>query len=149
MIRKLAKNECLPMSLLLSADPSEKLVREYTNRGDCYVYEIDGEIIGIIVLISTRPKTVEIVNLAIKENFQNHGFGKQLIHYAIQNAKDVGYHTMEIGTGSIGTKQLMLYQRCGFRMVSIDRDFFVRHYETPIIIDGMQLRDMVRLSQEL
>lgn len=35
-------------------------------------------------------------------------------------------------------------------MVAIDRDFFVRHYEEPIIIEnGMVLQDMVRLSQDL
>lgn len=45
--------------------------------------------------------------------------------------------------------QLYLYQKCGFRMTSIDRDFFVRHYAEPIIENGLVLKDMVRLSQDI
>ncbi|MNJ03534.1 putative N-acetyltransferase YvbK [compost metagenome] len=61
----------------------------------------------------------------------------------------MGYQTIEVGTGSTGVAQLALYQKCGFRMTGIDRDFFTRHYAEPIYENGMQLKDMVRLSQDL
>ncbi len=52
---------------------------------------------------------------------------------------------MEVGTGSFGY-QLAFYQRHGFRVTSIDRDFFARNYPEPIFEDGIQLFDMLRLT---
>ncbi len=34
-------------------------------------------------------------------------------------------------------------------MTGIDKDFFVRHYEEAIFENGIQVVDMVRLSQDL
>lgn len=149
MIRVLNKDEELPLELLLLADPSEKLVREYISRGKCFIMNLDGIIIGTYVLLPTRPETVEIVNVAVNENYHGQGYGKQLVLHAIETAKDYGYKTIEIGTGNSGVVQLALYQKCGFRMTSIDRDFFVRHYDKPIFENGIQVTDMVRLSQDL
>ncbi|MGO4542981.1 GNAT family N-acetyltransferase, partial [Paenibacillus sp. 2TAB19] len=127
-IRMLAYREPPPMELLLMADPSEKLVNEYLNRGQCMVAEDGGLIIGVYVLLPTRPETIEIVNVAVAESEQGQGIGKQLVKHAIDTAKQLGYKTIEIGTGNSGVGQLALYQKCGFRMVGIDRDFFIRHY---------------------
>ncbi|WP_461178349.1 GNAT family N-acetyltransferase [Virgibacillus ainsalahensis] len=149
LIRELSKDEDLPLELLLLADPSEKLVREYVTRGKCFIMNPDGIILGTYVLIPTRPETVEIVNVAVDENYHGQGYGKQLILHAIETAKRDGYKTIEIGTGNSGVVQLALYQKCGFRMTSIDRDFFVRHYDEPIFENGIQVLDMVRLSQDL
>lgn len=149
LIRELNKNEEIPLELLLLADPSEKLVREYVSRGKCFIMSQDEIIIGTYVLIPTRPETVEIVNVAVNEDYHGQGFGKQLVLHAIETAKRKGYKTIEIGTGNSGVVQLALYQKCGFRMTSIDRDFFVRHYDEPIFENGIQVIDMVRLSQDL
>jgi len=52
---------------------------------------------------------------------------------------------MEVGTGTFGY-QLAFYQRHGFRVTAIDRDFFVQNYPEPIFEDGIQLHDMLRLT---
>lgn len=149
LIRELNKDEELPLELLLSADPSEKLVREYVSRGKCFIMNHNEIIVGTYVLIPTRPETDEIVNVAVNEEYHGQGYGKQLVLHAIETAKREGYKTIEIGTGNSGVVQLALYQKCGFRMTSIDRDFFVRHYDEPIFENGIQVIDMVRLSQDL
>ncbi|TMV49515.1 GNAT family N-acetyltransferase [Paenibacillus mesophilus] len=148
-IRKLAKAEALPMELLLLADPSRTLVEEYTARGQCFVAVQADSVIGVYVLLPTRPETVELVNVAVSENEQGKGIGKRLVLHAVEQARAQGYRTIEVGTGSTGVVQLALYQKCGFRMTGIDRDFFVRHYEEEIYENGIRLRDMVRLSQDL
>lgn len=148
-IRKLLANEEPPMELLLSADPSALLVEEYLKRGECWVGTMDNEIIAEYVLLPTRPETVEIVNVAVDEIRQGQGFGKQMVLHAIKIAKQLGYKTIEIGTGNSGVSQLALYQKCGFRMTGIDRDFFIRHYSEAIYENGIQVVDMVRLSQDL
>lgn len=149
LIRELNNDEEVTMELLLLADPSERLVREYISRGKCFIMNYDGIILGTYVVIPTRPETVEIVNVAVNEDYHGQGYGKQLILHAIETAKREGYKTIEIGTGNSGVVQLALYQKCGFRITSIDRDFFLRHYDEPIFENGIQVIDMVRLSQDL
>lgn len=148
-IRKLNKGEKIPMELLLLADPSREIIEEYVNRGECFIAEMEQQIIGAYVLLSTRPGTVELVNVAVIEEQYGKGIGKRLVMNAIKEAKTRGYRTIEIGTGNSSIGQLALYQKCGFRIVGIDMDFFVRYYTEEIYENGIQCRDMVRLSQDL
>ena len=149
MIRKLEKTEPLPMDLLLLADPSEEIVRSYMPRAKCYVLEQKGSIVGVYSLLPTRPGTVELVNIAVAESEQNKGHGKALILHAVETARSQGYITIEVGTGNSSIAQLALYQKCGFRMTHIDRNFFLQHYEEPIFENGIQCVDMVRMSMGL
>ncbi|KKI90410.1 acetyltransferase [Bacillus sp. SA1-12] len=148
-IRNLFKDEKPPMDLLLLADPSQIIVNEYVKRGECFIAEKENKVIGVYVLLPTRPETVELVNIAVAEEVQKKGIGKHLLSHAIQMAKRKGYKTIEVGTGNSSLGQLALYQKCGFRMIGIDRDFFVRHYQEEIIENGIHCRDMIRLSQDL
>lgn len=148
-IRLLKENENSPMDLLLLADPSRKIVEEYLKRGDCYIAEGDNQVVGVYVLLPTRPETVELVNVAVAEKHQGRGIGKLLVMDAIKTAKGKGYKTIEIGTGNSSIGQLALYQKCGFRIAGIDTDFFIRHYREEIFENGIQCRDMIRLSQDL
>ncbi|WP_044640100.1 GNAT family N-acetyltransferase [Risungbinella massiliensis] len=148
-IRKLELDEKPPMDLLLLADPSQKMVEEYINRGECFVAEIDRKIIGVYVLLPTKSDTVELVNIAVGEEHHGKGIGKKLVMDAIQTAKKIGYKIMEVGTGNSSIGQLALYQKCGFRISSVDIDYFIRHYPEEIMENGIQCRDMIRLSQHL
>jgi len=148
-IRKLNVNEIPPFKLLLLADPSRKLVEEYLQRGNCFIGEWNDHVMGVYVLLPTRPDTVELVNVAVDENHQGKGLGKQLVKHAIQMARGLGFKTIEVGTGNSGVGQLALYQKCGFRITGVDRDFFVRHYDEEIVENGIRVLDMIRLSQDL
>jgi len=148
-IRPLHTGEAPPMELLLLADPSRRLVEAYLQRGVGFVADIGGKVIGVYVLLPTRPDTAELVNVAVDEAHQGTGVGKQLVMHAIDQARRLGYRTLEVGTGNSSVGQLALYQKCGFRMTSIDRDFFIRHYGEPIYENGIQTVDMVRLAQDL
>ncbi|WP_342548797.1 GNAT family N-acetyltransferase [Paenibacillus sp. FSL P2-0089] len=148
-IRALHTGEPPPTELLLLADPSPKLVEDYVARGQCFVAEADQQVVGVYVLLPTRPETAELVNIAVNEEFQGQGIGKQLVNHAIQEARRLGFKTLEIGTGNSSIGQLALYQKCGFRITGIDRDFFIRHYSEEIYENGMQVVDMIRLSQDL
>ncbi|WP_093060800.1 GNAT family N-acetyltransferase [Psychrobacillus sp. OK028] len=148
-IRKLAKDEKSPIELLLTADPSKSIVEEYVNRGDCFIAEKEQQIIGVYVLLPTRPETVELVNVAVVANQQSQGIGKQLVEDAIQKARLKGFKTIEIGTGNSSIGQLALYQKCGFRIIGVDLDFFTRHYLEKIFENGIHCRDMIRLSRDV
>ncbi|OAB40022.1 acetyltransferase [Paenibacillus macquariensis subsp. defensor] len=136
-----------PMDLLLLADPEEQAIQAYITRSKCYVKELDGKVVGTYVILPTRPHTIEIMNIAVEESLQGKGIGQQLIQHAIQTSRELGYTCIEIGTGNSGIPQLYLYQKCGFRIVGIDKDYFIQHYDEPIFENGLQCRDMVRLRQ--
>lgn len=149
-IRPLEDHEEVPLDLLLLADPSQEMIAEYLQRGQCYVGLDEREqIIAVIVLLPTRPGTLEIVNIAVREAFQGRGIGKKLIQFAMDQAREKNAKTIEIGTGNSSVGQLLLYQKCGFRITGIDRDFFIRHYPEKIYENGIQCRDMIRLSLDL
>lgn len=135
-----------PMELLLLADPEEQAIQAYITRSKCYAKELDGKTVGTYVLLPTRPHTVEIMNIAVEETLQGKGIGQQLLQHAIQTSKELGYKIVEIGTGNSSIAQLYLYQKYGFRIVGIDKDYFTRHYDEPIFENGLPCRDMVRLQ---
>lgn len=150
-IEPLQRGERPPMDLLLLADPSERLVSQYVERGECLVCrtEEDEEAAGVYVLLPTRPDTAELVNVAVREAYQGRGIGKALVLHAVDTARRRGFKTIEVGTGNSSVDQLALYQKCGFRIVGIDVDFFPRHYDEPIFENGIPCLDMIRLSQDL
>jgi ribosomal protein S18 acetylase RimI-like enzyme len=145
----LKSDEEIPMDLLLLADPSKSIITSYIHRARCFIAELNQRIVGEYVLLATRPQTAEIVNLAVSEDMQGRGIGRQLVLHAVELARQHGFKELEIGTGNSSLGQLALYQKCGFRMASIDRDFFTRHYPQPIYENGLQCRDMVRLAMNL
>lgn len=149
MIRGLYHNEPVPMDLLLLADPSERLINNYLERGKCMVAEQHDKIIGVYVVLPTRPDTAELVNISVEEAYHGKGIGKQLVYHAVKWAKYEKFKTLEVGTGNSSIDQLAFYQKCGFRITGIDLDFFIRHYEDDIYENGIQCRDMIRLSMEL
>lgn len=148
VIERISK-EAIPKSLLLLADPSESQIDAYVQRGYTYIAKQEERIIGVYVLLETRPRTMEIMNIAVVEHLQGKGIGKRLLSHAVETAKGYGMSKLEVGTGNSSVSQLALYQKCGFRIFSIDFDYFSKHYEEEIIENGIVCRDMIRLAMEL
>lgn len=146
---RLAAGQEPPYELLLLADPSRTLVDEYLQRGHCYLAYLGDELVGQYVLMEREPGEMEIMNIAVKESHQGKGLGKQLLYHAIREATRRKASVLEIGTGNSSVYQLLLYQKCGFRLYRIDHDFFVRHYEEEIVENGIACRDMIRLRMTL
>ena len=72
--------------------------------------------------------------------------GKLLLAAAIERSRQQGAKHLVVGTGTAGIGQLAFYQKMGFRMESIDRDYFVRTYPEPIYENGIWCRDRVILT---
>ncbi|MER1958916.1 MAG: GNAT family N-acetyltransferase [Solibacillus sp.] len=149
MIRKLKHNENPPMDLLLLADPSEKSITKYLDKSEVYVAVEKNIIIGVYALMEIGPKRAELMNIAVADSHQGKGMGKALVLHAIEVARANDMQSIELGTGNSSIQQLALYQKCGFRMKEIIHDHFVEQYDEPIFEQGIQCRDMVRLSIDL
>jgi GNAT superfamily N-acetyltransferase len=72
-----------------------------------------------------------------------------LLHHAIHFCRLRGYKKMTVGTGNSSVGNLYFYQKAGFRLVSLVRDFFVLHYDEPIFEHGLQCRDLLILEMSL
>ncbi len=136
--------EKAPMGLLLEADPSEVNVRKYLKGSMCYIAEKSGEIVGVCVLNSLDNNSVELFNIAVSPVVQGQGAGTALLRYVIDSVKHRGISRIHLGTGTFGY-QLAFYQRAGFRVDSIEKDFFIDNYDEPIFELGIQHKDMLRL----
>ncbi len=135
------------LELLLLADPSEQAIRTYLPASTVITYQENNEVLGLLVLYP-RGQCPEIKNVAVSPHSQGKGIGTRLIEAAFEAARSAGADCLEIGTGNSSLRQLALYQRCGFRIVRIERDFFA-DYPEPIIEDGIRCLDLVILRARL
>jgi len=156
LVRPLGEGEPPPWHLLLLADPSRQRVEAYLAHGRCYLAFLATELIGEFVLLRTGTaeapagrKTWELMNVAVDEGHQGRGWGKRLVQAAIAQARALGATVLEVGTGNSSLSQLALYQKCGFRVVGVERDFFTGHYGEEIVENGIRCLDMIRLSLSL
>ena len=109
---------------------------------------MDGKVVGEYMLTKVDNETNELKNIAVDEKYQGKGIGKQLVLDAIKKAKEAGSKRIEVGTGNSSFSQLASYQKCGFRIIGVDKDFFTKNYDQEIIEDGIRCIDMVRLAIE-
>ncbi|MGI9277222.1 MAG: GNAT family N-acetyltransferase [Endozoicomonas sp.] len=137
-----------PFHLLLEADPSESKVRNYLEKSRCYVAETAGRAVGVYVLQPVSSSVLELMNIAVDPEVQASGIGSTLLRHAIATARNLGAKKLALGTGSFGY-QLSFYQKAGFRVESVDRDFFLKNYDEPIFENGIQHKDMLRLGISL
>ncbi len=143
-IREIPSTEA-PMALLLLADPSERKVRAYLPAARCFAALQDGGIAGVCAVVPLGPGRHELMNIAVDPARQQRGIGARLLAHVIDTYRREGAERLEVGTGAFGY-QLAFYQRHGFRVFQVERDFFLRHYDEAIIEHGIQHRDMLRLA---
>jgi hypothetical protein len=62
-----------------------------------------------------------------------------------------GVERVTVGTASSGTRQLVFYQRCGFRLSHVERDYFTaeKGYPPDLTEHGLPVRDMVWMDRPL
>lgn len=146
---RFSKNRPIPYDLLLLADPSREMIDSYLVDSDLYVASESGKVIGVVVLFPVDKETAEIKNLAVRPDHQGKGIGKWLLENTIDIARRKHFKRLVIGTANSSLHQLALYQKVGFKVYSLKRDFFVENYPDPIFENGMQARDLVMLEFDL
>ena len=144
-IIKILKDK-IPTDLLYLADSDKEQILKYINNSLFFGAIIDNKVIGIVGLKESSKTELEIVNIAVYEEHQNKKNGRNLLNFAIEYAKDKEFRKIIIKTGNSSVKQFGLYMKCGFRMESIEQNYFNKHYKDPIYENGIQCQDQVKLS---
>ena len=142
------KSTDIPISLLLEADPSHKLIESYLPEAFCFAATDDGPVIAACVLKEIGKNTAELFNISVLPEHQKKGIGTELLTFAINQLKHLNVSKVELGTGTFGY-QLTYYQRLGFRVSSVEKDYFLDHYSDPIFENGIQHKDRLRLYLEI
>ena len=140
--------DLVPQKLLLEADPSIERINQYLEDSLCYVAVIQKEIVGVCVLKPIDKNRIELFNIAVLPENQKSGIGSQLLQFVLDSLREKNIESVELGTGTFGY-QLTFYQRFGFRVDSIRKDYFINNYNEPIFENEIQLKDMLRLILKL
>lgn len=139
------------------ADDSVQQVAAYYQTGTLLAVDgDDGTPVGIVLV--TEPdgpaaagRVVELKAVAVAEPRQGRGIGRRMLAATLEHLGARGVDRVVVGTASSGPGQLAFYQKAGFRLDRIERDYFTpsRGYPPGIVEDGIPLRDMVWMDQEL
>lgn len=140
-IREVTSDKKQYISLLLLADEQESMIDRYLERGDMYVLDDCGDVIGECVVTDEGKGVLEIKNIAVEPKRQGQGYGKLLIDFILKKYCDK-YSVLQAGTGdSILT--VPFYERCGFVYSHRVKNFFVDNYDHLMFENGVKLVDMV------
>lgn len=136
------------MKYLLLADENEEIINEYINKGDMFSIIFREKVIGVALFINESPFIVELKNIALSPEFRGKGLGKEILKKAIKLYKKKLFTKMIVGTANSSIANLAFYQKAGFRIVGIKKNFFEK-YSGPIYENGIQAIDMIMFEKEL
>jgi len=138
------KGSDIPLELLLEADPCEANITSYLSDSWCFAAIDSGRVIGACVVKPQTNGLAEILNVSVSPEVQGNGIGTELLKLVLSQLPIKGINRVELGTGSFGY-QLTYYQRLGFRVDSVIKDYFLQNYPEAIYENGIQHKDMLRL----
>jgi GNAT superfamily N-acetyltransferase len=133
--------ELIPM--LLQAESSESALRWSLDNLSDTVYRMDedGELAGAAT-VRWNKDPVEILELAVDKGRHGQGLGRRIIEYLLAEARRRGKQVLFVGTANSSIGNIVFYQKCGFRMDSVRKDYFWYH-RTPVYENGLRTRDLL------
>lgn len=134
------------------AEDSADNLDGYLDDGDVLL-ALDGDRpVGVLQLTGTDDADVVEINLlAVVTERQGQGIGRALVDASFGEARRRGCTRVLVATGAVDVGNLRFYQRCGFRMLRIERDAFTPAdgYPDPIMVGGVRLWDRVWFDYDL
>ena len=133
-------------ALFEEAEDSPEALDTYIGSGVVLVARAGDDILGHLQLADG-----EILNMAVVSDHRGRGIGRALVEHAIELARGEGRESITVATATADIGNLRFYQRCGFRLRSVERDAFTieRGYRADLESDGIPVRDRVWLDLEL
>ena len=135
-------------ALFSEADDSESEIARYRDLGAVLVARDGEETIGHVQVVETDAAGVfEIKSLAVSENRRSQGVGAALVAAALEHCRERQGRSVQLATAAASIEALKFYQRLGFRIQRVIRDFYSaeRGYR-PLLLNGIPLRDEVILD---
>jgi ribosomal protein S18 acetylase RimI-like enzyme len=139
--------ELIPV--LLQAESSERALRWSLDNLSDTVYRLDeaGELAGAAT-VRWNKEPAEILELAVAREYHGQGLGRRMIDYLLAEARRRGKPALFVGTANSSIGNIVFYQKCGFRMDSVRKDYFWYH-QTPVYENGLRTRDLLIFRYDL
>jgi GNAT superfamily N-acetyltransferase len=104
-----------------------------------------------ILVLNHGSASAELRAVAVAEAHQGHGLGSWIVKEVCERLRSAGIQRVVVGTASSGLRQLGFYQRLGFRLSHVERDYFTpeRGYPPDLSENGISSRDIVWMDQDL
>jgi ribosomal protein S18 acetylase RimI-like enzyme len=141
----------LPLLLLADAEPQ---VRGYLHHGDLYALRgAGGGPLGVTLVLpdAADPGTAELRAVAIDPTQHNRGLGRRMLASVLADLRARGFRRAVVGTSNAGIGQIAFYQKAGFRLWRVERDYFTpqKGYDPNERENGLPHRDMIWFDQDL
>ena len=144
-VRRISSGKRAYLPLLLEADPSESMIDTYLDKGELYVLMVSGKPACAAVISPRDDGAWEINNLSTAPEMRGQGYAGRLIHHLF---KLMGTRCDRLYVGT-SPANVPFYEHFGFETAYVDRDFFTKHYEAPIIEAGSPLKDRIFLLKHI
>ncbi len=150
ILKQVLKNESESLLLILSdAEEDDELIRSALLQpaNTNYAFWLDGQLVGAAV-VRWEGEVSEIVYIAVASNLRGRGYGKEIISLIQEEMLKHRSRSLLVGTGNSSLENIAFYQKCGFRMYEVRRDYF-DYIRPPISEHGIMLRDMLVLRYDV
>jgi ribosomal protein S18 acetylase RimI-like enzyme len=128
-------------------------LRGYLHDGTLYgvVDVASGEPLAAVLVIDLDDTSAELRAVAVAEAAQGVGLGSAVVEEVCGRLRGRGVRRVVVGTATSGVRQLAFYQRVGFRLSHVERDFFTseKGYPADLAENGIPTRDMAWMDREL
>lgn len=95
-------------------DPMENIV----NRGgDVLIARAGDSIVGCVALVPSEAGVFELSKMSVTPESQGHGFGRRIIHAAMDRARELGATSLFLGSSTKLPNAVHLYESVGFRHI--------------------------------
>jgi N-acetylglutamate synthase-like GNAT family acetyltransferase len=137
------------LPLLNDAEEDEQRVRARLTDSSYTTYAAldDKQLVGAAT-VHWQSDESEIEYIAVDASLRGQGYGKAIIALLLQEARRRRVQSLLVGTASSALNNLIFYQKCGFRVDHVRRDFF-SYIQPPIMEHGVLMRAMLVLRYEL
>jgi ribosomal protein S18 acetylase RimI-like enzyme len=129
--------------LLLLAEPSASALRWSLENLSDTVYRMDlRDALAGAATVRWEDEPSEIVELAVAAGVQGRGLGRRLVRWLLDEAVRRGRRVVEVGTSNASIGNIAFYQKCGFRMERVRKDYFW-YDRTGRVENGIEVRDLL------
>ena len=146
VIKKEKENKEQYMDLLLEADPSKDMINDYLRDGELFVLTYKDDVACVAVVTKVDYNTVELKNIATKEEYRGQGYAKKMLKYLADNYKQK-YNKILVGTSE---NNIPFYVKQGFdKYEKTIKNYFIDNYDEEIIDGDLHCIDMYYYSKDL
>ena len=99
-------------------DPRGQIVAQ---GGQVLLAELDGQVVGSVALIPQENGVMRLAKMAVADEAQGRGIGRQLLEHAIEQARQLGARQVVLGSNTQLARAVHLYESIGFRHLPPER----------------------------